>query len=133
MGIVSEGDGSAYLCRYGKKSVGRVVPFEEQTLKVDFKGSVVLLSNSAKPCHLATVGVLITAEVNYIGMRHVAENSAFDCVNNVVNILAKQFGIVIDKRKLNMTEPIKAFGVYIIDVKLYTEISGKINISVSDK
>ena len=52
---------------------------------------------------------------------------------DISEALAKQFGISIDKRKMNLDEPIKSFGVYSIDVKLYTEISGKINVSVSDK
>ena len=32
-----------------------------------------------------------------------------------------------------LSDPIKAFGLYAIDVKLYAEITGKVNVSVSDK
>lgn len=46
--------------------------------------------------------------------------------------LKAQFGIDIDKRKISLPDPIKAFGAYSLDVKLYTEISGKINIVVTN-
>ena len=47
--------------------------------------------------------------------------------------LAAQHKITIDKRKINLTDPIKAFGTYQPEVKLYPEIAGKITVVVSDK
>ena len=47
--------------------------------------------------------------------------------------LAAQHKITIDKRKINLTDPIKAFGTYQPEVKLYPEITGKITVVVSDK
>ena len=52
---------------------------------------------------------------------------------DIVEKLQADHGIVIDKRKLVMNDPIKAYGKYEIDVKLYTEISGKINVLVCEK
>ncbi len=46
--------------------------------------------------------------------------------------LKSQFNIDIDKRKMVMTEPIKAFGSYSVDIKLYNDVIGKINVVVSD-
>lgn len=46
--------------------------------------------------------------------------------------LAAQHGIEVDKRKISLPEPIKAFGAYTLDVKLYADVSGKINIVVTD-
>ena len=46
--------------------------------------------------------------------------------------LEKEFGIVIDKRKLALPEAIKAHGTYICDVKLYTDVSGKVTVKVSE-
>lgn len=46
--------------------------------------------------------------------------------------LSLQYGIDVDKRKIQLPEPIKAFGPYTVDVKLYTEVTGKINIVVTD-
>lgn len=52
---------------------------------------------------------------------------------DIVEKLSADHGIVIDKRKLVMNDPIKAYGKYEIDVKLYTEVSGKINVLVCEK
>lgn len=46
--------------------------------------------------------------------------------------LEKQHGITVDRRKIVMDTPVKAFGSYAFDVKLYPEITGKINVVVSD-
>ena len=42
-------------------------------------------------------------------------------------------GIDIDKRKVVMGDPIKAYGKYEVEVKLYTEVTGKINVLVCEK
>ena len=46
--------------------------------------------------------------------------------------LLSDFGINVDKRKIVLDAPIKAFGTYKIDIKLYQEISGKVTISVTE-
>lgn len=51
---------------------------------------------------------------------------------DIAEALLKDHGITVDKRKIDMDGPIRAFGTYALDVKLYTEISGKINLVVSD-
>lgn len=45
----------------------------------------------------------------------------------------EKLGITVDKRKIQTSEPIKAYGTYTVDVKLYTDVVGKINLVVSDK
>lgn len=52
---------------------------------------------------------------------------------DIAEALQKQHNITIDKRKMALADPIKAFGTYRIDVKLYPEISGQITVVVSDK
>ena len=49
---------------------------------------------------------------------------------DIAEALAAQFGIDVDKRKIVLAESIKAFGNYTAEVKLYPEISGKVNILV---
>lgn len=49
---------------------------------------------------------------------------------DIAEALAEQFGIEIDKRKIVLDEQIKAYGTYTLDVKLYPEISGKLNVLV---
>ena len=46
--------------------------------------------------------------------------------------LLAQHKIEIDKRKIVMSSPIKAYGSYSVDVKLYPEIAGKINVLVCE-
>ena len=51
----------------------------------------------------------------------------------VAEVLLKEHNIDIDKRKIVMKEPIKAFGNFTFDVKLYAEITGKLNVIVTEK
>ena len=44
--------------------------------------------------------------------------------------LKEQRGIEVDKRKVVLGENIKGYGTYTVDVKLYPEISGKLNVLV---
>ena len=44
--------------------------------------------------------------------------------------LQKDYGIVIDKRKIQLSDPIRAYGKYDLTVKLYSEISGNIHVLV---
>jgi large subunit ribosomal protein L9 len=46
--------------------------------------------------------------------------------------LEKDFGITVDKRKINLGAPIKAYGTYDLDVRLYTDVMGKIHLVVTD-
>lgn len=52
--------------------------------------------------------------------------------SDIADELKKQHGVDVDRRKIVMDGPVKAFGTYCFDVKLYTEITGKINVVVSD-
>lgn len=52
---------------------------------------------------------------------------------DVADTLEEQHKIVIDKKKISIPTPIKTYGKYELDVKLYTDIAGKINLLVSDK
>ena len=53
--------------------------------------------------------------------------------SDVADELKKQHGIEIDRRKIQMDGPIKAFGSYDLDVKLYPEISGTVHVIVTEK
>ena len=52
---------------------------------------------------------------------------------DIAEELKKKYGIDIDKRKITLAEPIKSFGEFKADVKLYSEVSGKINVLVTSK
>lgn len=52
---------------------------------------------------------------------------------DIAEHLEKDHGIRIDKRKIVLNDPIKAYGGYSPEVKLYPEVSGKINVLVVEK
>lgn len=49
---------------------------------------------------------------------------------DIAEALKEQYDIEVDKRKLVLNDPIKAYGNYTLDVKLYPEIAGKLNVLV---
>lgn len=51
---------------------------------------------------------------------------------NIAEAFAEQYGIEIDKRKIQLDDPIKAYGKYAVDVKLYAGVSGKLNVLVCE-
>ena len=51
---------------------------------------------------------------------------------DIAESLEAQHKITVDKRKITLTDPIKTFGTYILDVKLYADITGKITVSVTE-
>ncbi len=77
---------------------------------------------------LKTVTVKIKAQAGADGRIYGSVTS-----KEIAEQLAAQHKITIDKRKINLTDPIKAFGTYQPEVKLYPEITGKITVVVSDK
>ena len=50
---------------------------------------------------------------------------------DIAEAMEKEFSIQLDKRKI-MTDSIKAHGTYSIEVKLYTDISGKFTLVVHE-
>ncbi len=44
--------------------------------------------------------------------------------------IQKDYGITLDKRKIQLSDPIRAYGKYDLTVKLYGEISGNIHVLV---
>ena len=49
---------------------------------------------------------------------------------DIAEALAKDHGITVDKRKIQLADAIRAYGKYDLDVKLYTDIVGKIHVLV---
>ena len=52
-------------------------------------------------------------------------------VKDIAEALEKQHGVKVDRRKITLNFPIRAYGVYILDVKLYADVAGKITVSVT--
>ncbi len=49
---------------------------------------------------------------------------------DIAEDLEKQHGIVVDKKKINLSNPIKNTGQYDIEIKLFTEIEAKLKVEV---
>ena len=52
---------------------------------------------------------------------------------DIAEAMKEQHKIDIDKRKIVLDAPIKNYGAYTLDVKLYPEIGGKINLVVTEE
>lgn len=70
-----------------------------------------------------------------IGAQAGADGRLYGSVTSseIADELKKQCGIEVDRRKIQLDGPIKAFGSYTVDIKLYPEIVGKINLVVTEK
>ncbi len=79
-----------------------------------------------------TAAKLQTVEVKIKVQAGAADGKIYGSVTtkDIAEALAAQHGIEIDRRKIVLDDPIKNYGVYALDVKLYPEISGKINLVV---
>lgn len=51
---------------------------------------------------------------------------------DIAEALEKDFGISVDKRKMELTDSIKSYGTYSVAVKLYTDVSGKVTVVVHE-
>ena len=46
--------------------------------------------------------------------------------------IAKNHNLEVDKRKIVIKEPIKSFGTFVLDAKIYNEVVAKITVVISD-
>ena len=51
----------------------------------------------------------------------------------IAEYLEKNKGITLDKRKIDLEKPIRAFGSYSLDVRLYSGVTGTIHVIVTEK
>ena len=51
---------------------------------------------------------------------------------DIAEALEKNFGIAVDKRKIELADNIKNYGTYSVSVKLYTDIVGKFTVVVHE-
>ena len=77
---------------------------------------------------LATLVVKISASSGADGRLYGSVTS-----KDIAERLQADHKIAIDKRKLVLSDPIKAYGKYEVEVKLYPEVVGKINVLVCEK
>lgn len=51
----------------------------------------------------------------------------------IAEAIQKEFGLELDKRKISLDAEIKAYGTYTAEVKLYTGVSAKVYVVVSEQ
>ena len=49
---------------------------------------------------------------------------------DIAEALKKQYGITVDKKKIVLPEPIKNTGEFLVEIKVYTEISAKLGVEI---
>ena len=52
---------------------------------------------------------------------------------DIAEALQKKHNITVDKRKITLAVPIKSFGTFSADVKLFNDVTGKIIVEVTSK
>ncbi|KGO32528.1 50S ribosomal protein L9 [Oenococcus alcoholitolerans] len=50
---------------------------------------------------------------------------------DIADQLKKQYGISVDKRKLDLTQPIKTVGLHEVSAKLHQQVTSKIKVSIA--
>lgn len=51
----------------------------------------------------------------------------------IASAIKTQLGFDIDKKKLQLAEPIKNIGTYIVPIKLYPQVTAELKVNVSDQ
>ena len=77
---------------------------------------------------LTTLTVKITASSGADGRLYGSVTS-----KDIAEALAKQHGIDIDKRKLILSENVKSYGTYNVEVKVYPEVNATLKVVVTEK
>ena len=64
-----------------------------------------------------------------------ADSKLYGSVTNkdLAEKLASEYKITVDKRKIVLAEPVKTFGTFTADAKLYSDVSAKIKFTVTSK
>ncbi len=52
---------------------------------------------------------------------------------DIAEALSSQAEIIVDKRKISLDDALKTFGMHSVDVKLHSEVIGKINVMISEE
>lgn len=79
-----------------------------------------------------TIARALVPEVIQMSARAGAEGKLFGSVTaaDVVEAVAAQTGVVLDRRRLRMDEPIRSVGVHEVPVKLHAEVEFRVTVEV---
>ena len=67
-------------------------------------------------------------------MEHGQDNRLYGSVTakDIADELKRALKVDIDKRNITLKDPIKAYGTYTVDIKLYTDVVASFNVKVSN-
>lgn len=103
---------------------GNVNALEEEKKNLAKKRAQELTSAEALAAELEKVSITIPVQVG-------EEDKIFGSVTNqMIADALKEKGYDIDRRKIEIEEPIKALGIYGIDLKLHPNVTAKIKVWV---
>ena len=103
---------------------GNLKALEEEKKAVEKKNLQELKTAESLAAELETVSVTIPVQVG-------EEDKLFGTVTTqMITDALKEKGHDIDKRKIEIEEPIKALGIYGVSIKLYQNVSAKIKVWV---
>ncbi len=89
------------------------------------KQEVELAEARALAAKLDTLLIKITASSGADGRLYGSITS-----KEIAERIAKEHGLTVDKRKIQLSDPIRAYGRYDLDVKLHPEVTGKLHVLV---
>ncbi len=99
---------------------GNLKALEEEKIQIYKKDAKILAAAKQLAAELEKVSVTITVKVG-------EEDKMFGTVTSqMIADSIKEKGFDIDKRKIEIDEPIKALGIYNINVKLNPEVSASV-------
>ncbi len=103
---------------------GNIKALEEEKKSVEKRNLQELKAAESLSTELETVSVTIPVQVG-------EEDKIFGTVTTqMITDALKDKGYEIDKRKIEIEEPIKALGIYSVSVKLYQNVNAKIKVWV---
>lgn len=131
--IVKVSDGYATNFVLPKKLGVEATPKNLNDLKVqqkrDEKAAAELLAQAQE------FGKKVESMTVKVSMKGGEGGKVFGSVSSkeIATAAKQQFGFDIDKKKLQLAEPIKSFGVFEVPVKLHPQVTSKLKVSVTEQ
>ncbi len=128
--IVDVSDGYARNCILPKKLGVEANAKNRNDLKLQ-KANADKVAKEQLEAARELAGVLVTKEV-ILKMKSGEGGKAFGSVSSkeIAQAAKEQCGLELDKKKIQLPEPIKALGVYEVGVKLHPKVTGQLKVKV---
>jgi len=111
---------------------GKAVPATDGNLKVVERERRRYVLTQAKEREEAAAVARRLAGISCTIVRKVGENEQLYgsvTASDIADFLAKE-GVVVDKRRILLEEPLKALGIYTVPVKVHSEVMGEVRVWV---